>query len=247
VCPLVNHHSLSETIDLARHAAQAGCDFVALLNPPLGARAEEAVYRFFRQVCDAARTPVVIFNTPSSGYSMTPALIARIVKGGNVAGLKTTASESANSAIRAHCSQLIVSDPHEAHWLRNMRKHRQPVLFADPEPYLFQTPSHKPIASYTAAHLAGDDRSANRLSRSLSPIRAVYAEWIKRPLLDGRMPNAALKTWSSLIGLAGGAVRPPLVDLAPKERLLLEEALLTHLSKRVMDNHAQRRPPLRIA
>ena len=236
VCPLVNHHSLAETIDLARHAAQTGCDFVALLNPPLGPRADEAVYRFCRQVCDAVRIPVVLFNTPASGYCMSPQLIARIVKGGNVAALKTTVSETANAAIRAHCRQVIVSDPHEARWLRNMRKHGQPVLFADPEPYLFQTASHKPIVAYTAAFHSGDSRLASRLSRSLSPIRAIYAEWIERPLQDGRMPNAALKVWSSLIGLAAGAVRPPLVDLPPKQKLLLEEALLAHLSRGV-DNH----------
>ena len=223
---LVNHHGLADTVRLARHAARAGNDYVAVMNPAVGPRADESLYRFFRTICDAVHVPVVLFNSPSSGYSMSARLIAGIALRGNVIAVKTTASRRSTNELRQLCPDLIVSDPLEAHWYDNMSRHQQPVLFADPEPYLFQTASSRPVAAYTEALRRGNAAVARRISARLGTIRKVYGKWIMRPLTDGRMPNAALKCWASLVGLAAGPVRPPLVDLPAHEarRLAAEVA-----------------------
>jgi 4-hydroxy-tetrahydrodipicolinate synthase len=229
---LVNHHTLSETVDLARHAARAGSDYVAIMNPAVGPRSDEAIYRYFRTICDAVNSPVILFNTPVSGYCMSPRLIARIVEAGNVVGLKTTGPERATAVVRSLCPKLIVSDPLEAHWLRNLKKYGQKVLYADPEPYLFQTAGSTPIFDYTKAARRGDWRSAQNIYRALAPIRRIYDRWIMALLEDGRMPNAALKIWSRLMGLSAGPVRPPLIDLSDRDRQNLTASLANCLPRK---------------
>lgn len=228
---LVNHHTLSETVDLARHAARAGTDYVAVMNPAVGPRSDETLYRYFRTVCDAVDARVILFNTPASGYCMSPRLIARIVRAGNVAGLKTTDTERATAVVRILCPKLVVSDPLEKHWLRNLKKYGQKVLYADPEPYLFQTAESKPIADYTVAFRRGDIRSAQGIGRSLNPIRRIFDYWIMAPLRDGRMPNAALKFWSGFLGLSAGPVRSPLIELSDREKRNLAARLANCLPR----------------
>ena len=44
------HHSAEETIELTRHAQQAGADFVVVINPYYPA-ADEGLYAWFARVC----------------------------------------------------------------------------------------------------------------------------------------------------------------------------------------------------
>ena len=52
----------------------------------------------------------------------------------------------------------------------------------------------------------------------LADLRTVFNAWIMDPLRRGHMPGAAVKAWSEMIGLAGGAVRLPLEPLTAAER-----------------------------
>src|SRR5205085_12553610 len=70
--------SAKECLDLTQHAEAHGADICYLQTPPMEVHGGEGVLRFFKYL--AARTDIALgmFNSPSSGYVLTPAESARI-------------------------------------------------------------------------------------------------------------------------------------------------------------------------
>jgi dihydrodipicolinate synthase/N-acetylneuraminate lyase len=80
----------ADTVALARHAAKAGADAVAVIGPPYFAYDEEALYAHFAAAADAAGSlPFYLYEFQArAGYSIPPSVIARL--GDRVAGLKVS-------------------------------------------------------------------------------------------------------------------------------------------------------------
>ena len=94
VSVMTTHHSLCETIELSRHAESAGTDFIALMNPFVGPRSDDAVHRYFSTICDEVEAKIILFNTPAFGYVMSADLVAQLSSLPNVCAVKTTGSEN---------------------------------------------------------------------------------------------------------------------------------------------------------
>jgi 4-hydroxy-tetrahydrodipicolinate synthase len=64
---------------------------------------------------------------------------------------------------------------------------------------------------YTRLALAGDIAGAEKTAATLDPVRAVAGKWLQgRPRPAGNI--ISIKAWAGLVGMSGGAVRPPLVS-----------------------------------
>lgn len=72
--------SAKDCLELTRHAQQAGADIVYIQTPMMEAHAGEGVLRFFRYVADRTDIALGMFNSPSSGYVLTPEEGARIAE-----------------------------------------------------------------------------------------------------------------------------------------------------------------------
>lgn len=226
LAPNCTHHSIAETIELVRHAREHGCHYAALMNPPVGPRTDEALHEYFRTVCAATDIEVIIFNTPAAGYMLNPALLARLCEIPNVKGIKAAGALADRVAVRASCGgKVVVSDPMEQNWLENLLTHRQTLLFADPEPYLYQRAGHLPIADYRALYLAGRVDELRAAFERLAPLRKVYNRWVMDPMLSGRPPNAALKAWAAAMGFAAGPTRAPVQSLGAQDLAALQADL----------------------
>jgi 4-hydroxy-tetrahydrodipicolinate synthase len=222
VSVVTSHHAHGETLALTRHAAAIGCDTAVLLAPAVGPRDEETVFRHLAAVAEAAPIDIVLFHRAGTDQALSPALLARLAVLPNVVAVKSTASPDVNARLReALGGRLVVCDPHEEFLLGHLLAGAEPVLYADPEPYLYQAPGDRPIADYLRAFGEGRIEACVAGFRGLRPLRRVYNRWIMDPLRRGRMPNAALKHWCELLGLAGGPVRPPLVPLAAADKAAL--------------------------
>lgn len=233
LAPNCTHHSLTETSDLVRHAAASGCHYATLMNPPVGPRTDEALFDYFDAVCTASDIEIILFNTPASGYLLNPALLARLCELPNVRGIKAAGDDLDRIEVRRACgAKVVVSDPMEKHWLENLTVHRQTLLFADPEPYLYQQAGRRPIADYYALFQRGDLEGCRAGFERLAPLRPIYDRWIMEPMrTTGRPPNAALKVWAAQMGLAAGPTRAPVRGLTETERTaLLRELRVARLA-----------------
>ncbi len=227
MAPNCTHHSLTETVELVRHAKASGCHYATLMNPPVGPRTDEALLEYFETVCAASDIDIMLFNTPAGGYLLNPRLLARLCEIPNVRGIKAAGDDHDRAEVRDSCGQkVVVSDPMESHWLENLTAHSQTLLFADPEPYLYQHSGNRPIADYFALFQQGKLDACRSAYAQLAPLREVYDRWIMAPMrTSGRPPSAALKVWAAEMGLAAGPTRAPVRGLTADERAALLDDL----------------------
>ena len=214
-CPVLahtGHHSAAETIELTRHAARAGADFAVVINPYYPPATDEGLYRWFEQVCASAGIGIWLFDTGYSGVALSTGLIRRLAAIENVCGIKVGRPHDRYLEVLAAVGDtILVCSPHEETWLENMRDHGQRVYMSSAAPYLYQTPGWQPMREYTRLALAGDIAGAEKTAATLDPVRAVAGKWLQgRPRPTGNI--ISIKAWAGLVGMSGGAVRPPLVS-----------------------------------
>ena len=70
--------SAKDCLELTRHAQEAGADIVYIQTPMMETHGGEGVLKFFRYIADRTDIALGMFNSPSSGYVLTPAESARI-------------------------------------------------------------------------------------------------------------------------------------------------------------------------
>jgi 4-hydroxy-tetrahydrodipicolinate synthase len=70
--------SAKDTVELTLHAQSIGADICFIQNPVMEAHGGPGMLEFFRYVADRTDIALGMFNTPSSGYEMTPAEVARV-------------------------------------------------------------------------------------------------------------------------------------------------------------------------
>lgn len=107
----------------------------------------------------------------------------------------------------------------ETEWMDNVVELGWQVYFASSTPYLMQTKSDRRVREYTDLAMRGDTQSARKVYDSLEPVRRALRS--SRP---GGKPHAHQKYWLELLGLAGGHVRRPMLDLNEPEKAKVREA-----------------------
>jgi 4-hydroxy-tetrahydrodipicolinate synthase len=222
-----HHQNPNEVIQLAQHAQSVGIDFVIILTPYVAARGDDAIYDFYKYVCERIDIGVVLFNTEAT-YPIGVPLARRLAKIPNICAFKQGVSKiSATIALRAAVGKdLEISVADEAPWIYNLAIMEDHWLL-NYCPHLYQVPGYLPVNEYTAAAHAGDYNKAVAISRSLNPLRTVLSKWIPGyGGAGGRVPAAEQKYWMELIGMKGGPVRAPCAELSAeaKEQLRAELA-----------------------
>ncbi len=81
-----------ETVELARHAEEAGADAVLVVSPSYWKVGEEGLFRHFATVAGSVDIPVLVYNLPMlTGIDLSPSLVRRIAdECANVVGIKDT-------------------------------------------------------------------------------------------------------------------------------------------------------------
>lgn len=221
-----HHQNPNQVIKLAQHAQAVGIDFVIILTPYVAARGDDAVYEFYRYVCERIDIGVVLFNTEAT-YPIGVPLAKRLAKIPNICGFKQGVSKiAATIALReAIGRELEVSVADEAPWVFNMGVMGDEWLL-NYCPHLFQAPGYLPVNDYTRAARAGDYNTAIEISRSLNPLRTVLAKWIPGyGGASGRVPAAEMKYWMELTGMKGGPVRSPQTEISAEQKAALRADL----------------------
>lgn len=222
---VTTHGSISETLALSRHAIASGADHIVLMRPA-GLFSVDELTDLVRMVSDVAEGRIVLFDSEAQSGGFRPEVIRVLAREHRIQAVKCTRDADAIAALRAECSEFVaICDPYESHALSNLTRFNQRVLYADPEPYLYQTGDVQPIRTYFDAHDRSDTGAMLAEHGRLEPLRRVYATWIETPLRRGLPINAALKHWCRRVGLAAGPVRRPLHPLTEGQTAALDKEL----------------------
>jgi 4-hydroxy-tetrahydrodipicolinate synthase len=213
--------SAHETIELTRHAENAGADFVILMTPVYPYTDESMVYDWFSFVASRVNIGIWLFDTPYSGRpAISPATTARLAQIDNICGAKIARPLEHYLAVQKLCGdQIVLSSPSETDFLMMIRDHGQRVHQSSASPYLMQTASWQPMRDYAEHALKGEFAQAAAISETLTDLRAVAKRWLHGAWHETHiLPIAAIKAWSEMLGMAGGPVRTPLLEMGSEER-----------------------------
>lgn len=214
-----HHQNPNEVIKLARHAQSVGIDFVIILTPYVAARGDDAIFEFYRYICERIDIGVVLFNTEAT-FPIGVPLAKRLAQIPNVCAFKQGVSKiSSTNALRAAVGKsLEISVADEAPWVYNISVMGDHWLL-NYCPHLYQVPGYLPVNEYTHAAMSGDYNKAIEIARSLNPLRTVLSKWIPGyGGAGGRVPAAEQKYWMELLGMQGGPVRAPCTELSPEQK-----------------------------
>ena len=214
------HHSPNETVDLTRHAQDAGADFAIVINPYYPRGDEDALYQWFETVASRVSIGIWMFDTPFSGVEFSPELTARIAGIENVCGIKCSRPLAHYEKARKLCGDSIVfSHPSETEFLKLMREHGMKVHMSSAAPFLMQVPGYTPMRDYAELALAGRFKEAAAVRDAIQPLRDINEKYMREPWLKHKIiPIHYLKALSELLGMAGGHARAPLPRVTPEER-----------------------------
>jgi len=214
-------HSAHETVELTRHAEEAGADFAIMMGPYYPHTDEAMILDWFTFVASRVNLGIWLFDTPFSGRpAISPETTAKIADIDNICGAKISRPLDHYIAVNELCGERIVmSSPNEADFLMMMREHGQRVHQSSASPYLIQTADRQQMREYAELALAGRFDEAAQASATLDPLREVSHRWIMgRWRETGVIPIAAIKEWSAMLGMAAGPVRTPLLQMSEADR-----------------------------
>lgn len=209
--------SIKETISLSNDAADRGADYALVLTPSFykGQMNGPAFVRYFSEVADKTRIPLLIYNVPKfTGVNIEADAVAELAKHGNIAGLKNSAENV------AHTAELVSVVPKEFSILVGTASVLYPGLAAGAAGGVLALANIAPAECVELQKLCESGRhdEASALQKKLIPVnKAVTAKY--------GVPG--LKAALDMLGYFGGDPRSPLSPLGDREREDMKSILKT--------------------
>lgn len=208
--------STLQTVKLSECAADIGSDAVLVLPPHYyrGRMTSAALTKHFHAVADACSIPVIVYNMPAcTGMDMDAETIAAIAEHPNVIGLK----ESGGDIVKLGALHQRLGDGFQI--LAGSASFLLPALSMGAVGGVLALANILPaqcLAIWESV-LAGDwDRAREIQVRLIAANTAVTRHW----------GVAGLKAAMNLLGLDGGSVRAPLLNLGESETASLKSILI---------------------
>lgn len=215
-------YSVPETINLVRYCDGLGADAVMLWVPMEFAKTEEQACEWYEYVASQVETPIFAYNTYHSGRNLSIDAIRRLAAIQNVVALKDAVNDYNHTIAALHAvgGEIIVSNPLEEYLAAMLTYTDQQVMLGTTSVFLMQTPHYQPVREY--AELIRQGRLAEGWERfyALKGLRDLWTGiysvlWNKS---GAEHPIPTIKYWMELMGMRGGAVRPPLKGLDESAR-----------------------------
>jgi 4-hydroxy-tetrahydrodipicolinate synthase len=197
----------AETIELTRHAQDAGADAVLVVCPAFVKPSQEGLVRHFVTVASHTRLPVLIYNIPGrSGVGVTGETVERVAQAApNLVGLKHASPDL------DLVTDLLLRLGDDFRFFCGLESYSYPFLAVGGAGLMSAVGNLLPtqIAELCDLVEAGDHVGALALHRALFRLnQAVFYDTNPGPL------KAMLKA----SGLGSEEVRPPLAPLSPETR-----------------------------
>jgi len=206
-------NSTRESIELTRHAREAGADGALLISPYYNKPTQEGVVAHYAAVARATHFPLVVYNIPGrTASNLLPATLARVAELEGVVGVK----ESCGDLIQI--SRVVALCPEGFSVLSGDDALALPIIAVGGRGLVSTTSNiaPRPLVELVAAARAGDLARARAIHLRLLPLfDALFCETNPIPV------KAAL----ALLGLAEEEIRLPLLPLGAQQRERLRATL----------------------
>jgi len=94
VCAGAGEVSTKATIELTRHAKDAGADAVVIVEPYYIHPSEEALLDHYRTISEKVDIPIIVYDIPeATGYSLSAELVAELAEINNVVAVKDSSCD----------------------------------------------------------------------------------------------------------------------------------------------------------
>lgn len=213
--------SIKETVALSNEAADRGADFALVLTPSFykGQMNGGALVRYFSEVADNIRIPLIIYNVPKfTGVDIQADTVSLLSRHGNVAGLKNSSENAAQTA------EIVASVPGEFSVLVGTASVLYPGLAAGATGGILALANIAPDECVELQRLfeSGRHEEASALQKKLIPVNKAVTSKYGVP---------GLKAALDMLGYFGGEPRSPLAPLGEREcedmKAILKAAGLT--------------------
>ncbi len=206
-------NSTRESIELTRHARDAGADGALLISPYYNKPTQEGVVAHYAAVARESGLPLVAYNIPGrTASNILPETMARIAEINLVVGVKEACGDI------AQISRVVASCPEDFSVLAGDDALTLPVIAVGGRGVISTTSNLAPrqMMELVAAARAGELERARKLHLRMLPLfDALFCETNPIPV------KAAL----ALLGLIGEEIRLPLTPLGAAKRDRLEATL----------------------
>ena len=221
--------SAKDTVELTLHAQEHGADIAYIQTPPMEVHGGEGVLRFFQYLADRTDLALGMFNSPSSGYVLTPAEMAEIYhRVPAVVAVKEGVQDSIMPTLETHalapglviweCDFLV----YEAGWLQDGVVGPAQLGTSG---YLFETPDNKWYSRYWELIWDGKLDDARAHWREHFPRAGMSQNGTWNTKYPGRPEY--FTHWGEAFKLAAATIGLPVGDYPfsrPPQALLPEEA-----------------------
>lgn len=228
-------NNISDAVELAQTAEAAGADLVMVWAPTFGTRTSEGVYQFIKTVAESVDVGICLYSTTLSEFSfrLMPETVARLADIQNVCAVKEASLSAAGylEMLMVAGDKLTVSCPLEEYWLYGKMlglPGAANFMLGSSRPLYLETGNRRLGTEFLAAVDSGDQQ---RTSRLLTEILRVVGELHNAYLEAGGHNVAINKAIVDLMGMVGGAVRPPVTPASPADvdrarKVLVDNGLL---------------------
>ncbi len=219
----VTHTSAKEIVAMAKMAEGLGYDFVILGPPYMLTKTEEQVINFVTRVSEEIEIGIAFYNSPQFGIVLSARALARLSEIPNLIAIKE-ASFNIQLSIDTHLlagNNAVVSVPdEEIFFFEPYYNFHQQVMFANTSDWRFDTSTRHDYVRFIDLATGGNLDKARDLYANIAPIKKVSRRWWSQiaARTGGSLPVQMVKYWGELMGMAGGRVRPPVLDLTEEER-----------------------------
>jgi 4-hydroxy-tetrahydrodipicolinate synthase len=188
-------------------------DALLVATPSYVRPTQEGLFRHFSAVAQSSSAPVLLYNVPGrTAVDMLPTTVARLSRVGGIAGIKEAVGDTARvRELAATCAadfRIISGDDLTAREAIGVGAAGVISVTANVAP--------RAMADMVAAAMRGDRAAATQVDQRLVALhRNLFVE-----------PNPTPVKWAlARMGLMGGSLRLPLLELSPEYHGIVTESL----------------------
>ncbi|MBS7634577.1 dihydrodipicolinate synthase family protein [Candidatus Bathyarchaeota archaeon] len=238
VVPGASHSGTRVALERAKYAQDVGADGVMIVLPYYHVPEEDGLYLHYKRIADALDIGVVPYNNPdASKIYMMPHILKKLVETtDNIVAVKenTPFIPTLYEHIKTVGDKVPILQGRGEWWFAA-------TVFLGVKGYISGYANFMPKISFDLlrAGLSGDFPRVKGVMKKLDPYEEFIAKICKKygpsttilpyPYVSSYMIYAVMKATMDMLGLKGGRMRLPLLDLKEEDRKELEKIVFEKL------------------